>query len=207
LHRTAVVCSSALAFALAGCAPGLHVDTTVDPDFAPAEVHRVAVLPWFDWALSVDETRSASSKLTVALVRADTGLQVVSEDEAAGVIAGAGLAYDWALYLFDRNREEVSDSTVVMRVGDALGVDLLAQISLPDVLQQDGSEELGPAYTSVLLQVTLYDARSGSVAWSGSSGVAYQTDPFRAPPVSIPAGLALDAVLRRLPDLGKGRSP
>jgi len=206
LRRTAVFCSSALAFAVAGCTPGLHVDTIVAPAFDPAEVHSVAVLPWFDWALSIDGTQAASSKLTVALVRGDTGIQVVSEDEATGVIAGAGLAYEWALYLYDRNREVVPDSTVVMRVCDALGVDLLAQISLLDVLEQDGSRELGPAYTSVLLQITLYDARTGSIAWSGSSGVAYENDPLRAPPVSIPAGWALDAVLRKLPELGRGRS-
>lgn len=206
MRRTAVFSSSALAFALAGCTPGLHVDTTVDPAFDPAEVHRVAVLPWFDWALSIDETRTAASKLTVALMRADTSVQVVSVDESARVIAGAGLAYDWALYLYDRSREEVPDRTVVMRVGDALGVELIAQVSLLDVLQQDGSQELGPAYTSVLLQVTLYDAGTGSIAWSGSSGVAYENNPLRAPPVWVPAGWALDAVLEKLPSLGKGRS-
>lgn len=206
MRRTALLCWSVLPSALTGCAPGLHVDTTVDPAFVPAEVRSVAVLPWFDWALSVGETRSASDQLAVALLREDTGVRVVSEDEATGVISGAGLAYEWALYVYDRTEEAIPDSTVVMRVGDALGVDLLAHIALLDVVQQDGSQALGPAYTSVLVQVTLYDARTGHVAWSGSSGVAYADDPLRAPPVLVPVGWALDAVFHKLPSLGDVRS-
>lgn len=182
------------------------MDTVVDPDFAPAEVASVAVLPWFDWALSLDDTREAALRLAAALERQDRNVRLVLPDEAADVIAAAGLAYEWALFLYDRREGTGGDSTVVMRIGDAVGVDLLARITLPDVFQHDGSEELGSAYTSVLVQVDLFDTSTGHLAWSGSTGIAHADDRWHAPPVRQPMQWALAAVLDAMPRLGGGRA-
>lgn len=184
------------------CATGWRVDTTVDPDFAPAEVTSVAVLPWFDWALGLDETRGAALRLVEALRREDRDLRVVLPDDASEFIAATGLAYEWALFLYDRGEGLEGDSTVVMRIGDAVGADLLARITLPDVFQHDGSEELGSAYTSVLVQLELFDARNGRLAWAGSSGATRAMDPLEAPSVLQPVQQALGAVIDAIPRLG-----
>jgi len=186
------------------CATGWRVDTAVDPDFAPADVTSVAVLPWFDWALSLSETRDAAGRLVNALEREDRALRVVVPDDASEVIAAAGMAYEWALFLYDRQEGAAGDSTVVMRIGDALGVDLIAHIPLPGVFQHDGSEELGSAYTSVLVQLELFDARNGRLAWAGVTGVTHAVNPVEAPFVQQPVKWALDAVIDAMPRLGAG---
>jgi hypothetical protein len=190
-----------------GCAGGWQVDTVADAAFAPAEVQSVAVLPWFDWALGVDEAREAADRVVVALQRSDRKVRVVAPGDAADLIAASGLAYEWALFLYDRREEAAADSTVVMRIGDALGTDLLAHITLLDVFQHDGSDELGSAYTSVLVQVELFDTRSGSLAWAGSCGIAHGEDPLHAPPVRQPMWWALDAVLAAMPHVGSKDLP
>jgi hypothetical protein len=190
-----------------GCATGWHVDTVADPAFTPDEVRAVAVLPWFDWDLSLDEAREAAERVVAALEHSRRNLRIVAPAAASDAIAAAGLAYEWGLFLYDRREGTAVDSTVVMRIGDAVGADLLAQITLVDVFQHDGSEELGTAYTSVLVQVELLDARTGRLAWTGSSGIDWADDLQRAPPVRQPMRWALDAVLEAMPRLGSRSAP
>lgn len=196
------ICLAGTLAMASACATGWQVDTAVDPDFTPAEVTSVAVLPWFDWALGLGETRGAALHLAEALKREDRDIRVVLPDDASEAIAATGLAYEWALFLYDRREGLGGDSTVVMRIGDAVGADLLAHITLPDVFQHDGSEELGSAYTSVLVQLELFDARNGRLAWAGSSGATRAMDPLEAPLVQQPVQQALDAVIDAVPRLG-----
>ncbi len=188
-----------------GCATGWRVDTAVDPLFAPEGVRSVAVLPWFDWSVSLEEADEAAARAVDALEHQGRSLRVVVPGEASDAIVAAGLAYDWALFLYDRRDEAVADSTVVMRVGDALAVDVLVHITLLDVFQHDGSAELGEPYTSVLVQVEFFDTGSGRLAWAGSCGIAQGSAPLnalQAPPVRQPLRWALDAVFGKMPRMG-----
>ena len=188
-----------------GCASAWQVDTVADPAFAPDGIRTVAVLPWFDWALSLDEARGATEHVVSTLEREDPSLRIITPEETSDAVIAAGLAYEWALFLYDRREETVADSTVVMRVGEALGADVLVHITLLDVFQHDGSVELGDPYTSVLAQVELFDTGTGRLAWAGSCGIAQGSTPLdamQAPPVRQPLEWALDAVLDKMPRLG-----
>lgn len=188
-------------------APLWPVDTAVEPGFAQAEVRSVAVLPFFDWNLSLEETRAATARITRVIDERNPDLRIVDPTEASDIIGAEGLAYDWALFLWNRRQGADADHTVVMRVGDALGADVLLQVELLEANQFDGSAEFGDAVTNVVVQVSLFDSADGSVQWTGTCGIEY-ADPYtphRAPPVRKPATWALNSILDALPQLGAGQ--
>ncbi|NIM52809.1 MAG: hypothetical protein GTN62_15155 [Gemmatimonadales bacterium] len=190
------------------CAAALWpVDTAVEPGFAQAEVRSIAVLPFFDWNLSIEEIRAATARITRVIEERNPDLRIVDPAEASDIIGAEGLAYDWALFLWDRRQGAAADHTVVMRAGDALGVDVLLQVELLEASQFDGSAEYGDAVTNVVVQVSLFDSADGGVQWTGTCGIEYADSytPYRAPSVRNAARWALNSILDALPQLGAGQ--
>ncbi len=190
-----------------GCAPGVPVETIVSPDFAFASVEGVAVLPLFEWGLSLRSADSLSAAVAEAIRTRTPGGRVIAPDEAARLIGGDGLAYEWALFLHDWVARDELDRTAVMRVADLLGVDLLIVVDLPEVTREDGSGQPGPASAVVVARVRGFAGASGILAWYGSAGLELLASPLesdRAPPVMDAAIPLLHAILRELPRLGSG---
>ncbi len=204
LHRSRRA-GSLLALAGLGCAGNVPVETVVDPAYSFATVAAVAVLPLFDWSLSIRDAHSLTAGVAGAAHTRAPRVRVVSADDASRLIAAAGLAYEWALFLHDWREGGELDRTVVMRVADELGVDLLLVVDLPEVARHDGATY---PYTMVVARLRAFGGTDGVLAWSGTAGLElvdqrYSVD--RAPPVTQVAELALHAVLHELPQFGTGR--
>jgi hypothetical protein len=183
------------------------VETVVSPDFPFESVEDVAVLPLFEWGVNLRSADSLTAAVADAVRARMPDGRVIAPDEAARLIGGGGLAYEWALFLHDWETRDELDRTVVMRVADLLGVDLLVVVDLPEVMRQDGSGQYGPASAMVVGRVRAFSGASGILAWYGSAGVELVASPLesdRAPPVMDVAAPVVHAILRELPRLGSG---
>ncbi len=190
-----------------GCAPGVPVEMVVSPDFPFASVEGVAVLPLFEWGVSLRSADSLTAAVTDAVRARIPDGRVIAADEAARLIGGGGLAYEWALFLHDWDTRDELERAAVMRAADLLGVDLLIVVDLSDVARQDGSREYGPASTLIVARVRAFSGASGILAWYGSAGLELVASPLgsdRAPPVMEAAAPVVHAILRKLPRLGGG---
>jgi hypothetical protein len=190
-----------------GCAPRVPVETVVSPDFSFESVEGVAVLPLFEWGVSLRSADSLTAAVADAVRTRMSDGRVIAPDEAARLIGGGGLAYEWALFLHDWEARDELDRTAVMRVADLLGVDLLIVVDLPEVARQDGSGQDGPPSTVVVARVRAFSGASGILAWYGSAGLELVASPLesdRAPPVMDAAAPVVHAILRELPRIGSG---
>lgn len=186
------------------CATQWKATTTVDPVFAPDEVRTVAVLPFFEWQLSLDDLRELTDRTVTTVEGRGRNLTVITPDEAAELLAAEGLTYDWALYLNDEAQGEVPDSTVIMRMGDVLGADLIAHIRFADVFLADGSADFGTAYSTATIELRLFSGSTGHVAWSSLAVTEQRTSSWsdRAPSLVNSVKWVFGAVLGEVPPLG-----
>jgi hypothetical protein len=153
--------------------------------------------------VSLDDTRDMARRIVTALQRTSPNLTVLTPEESSAFLETEGLTYPWALYLNDEDAQVPLDSTVIMRMADALGADLFAHIRFVEALQHDGSEELGPAFSRVVVELRLFDGNTGEVRWRSASGVEEVQDDARpAPALDGIAGDAFAPILESLPAFG-----
>ncbi len=191
-----------------GCAGTVPVETVVSPSFSFATVEAVAVLPLFEWSLSIRNADTLATTVAATVRARMPVVRVVFPAEASRLIAADGMAYDWALFLHDWEEGEELDRTAVMRVADLLGVDLLLVVDLPEVFRHDGAGQDRWPYTVVVARLRGFGGATGLLAWSGSAGLELSDLRLRgnrAPPVIEAAQPALRAVLQKLPQLGAGQ--
>lgn len=186
------------------CGTPWRATTAVDPAFAPDEVRTVAVLPFFEWQLSLEDLRELTDRTVATVGRQGRNLTVITPTEAAELLTAEGLTYEWALYLNDEAQGEVPDSTAIMRMGDALGADLIAHIRFADVFQADGSADFGTAYSTATIELRLFSGSTGHVAWSSLAVAEQRTNSWsdRAPSLVGPVKWVFGAVLGEVPPLG-----
>lgn len=194
---------------LSACATQYRATTAVDPEFSPADVRSVAVLPFFEWQLPLDDSRELTDRTLTAIRRDGTDLTVLTPDEAAALLVEQGLTYEWALYLNDERQGAMPDSTVIMRISDALGADLIAHIVLTDVFVTDGSTVFGGAYSTATVELRLFDGRTGHVHWRAAATTEHKHNgwPNQATALAEPLKWVFGAVLGDVPPLGHRSSP
>jgi hypothetical protein len=192
-----------MALVTGACSTRPVATPTVHPAFTPGSVQSVAVLPFFEWQLSLDDTHDMTDRVLTALRHTSPDLTLVAPDEASALLIAEGLTYAWALYLDDERAGDTPESTLVMRMADALGADLLAHVRFLEVMQHDGSTTLGPAVSSVIVELRFFDGTTGEVRWQSAAGVEeVRVDEQPASPIDGLARSALVAVLDSLPHLG-----
>jgi hypothetical protein len=191
------------------CATQYQSMTAVDPEFAPNDVRSVAVLPFFEWQLPLDDTREMTDRTLAALRRRGTDVTVLTPDEAASLLIDAGLTYEWALYLNDERQGAIPDSTVIMRMSDALGADLIAHITLTDVFVTDGSTAFGGAYATATVELRLFDGRTGHPAWRAAATTEHEWRSWSGTAAALaePLKWVFGAVLGDVPSLGHRSAP
>jgi hypothetical protein len=177
--------------------------STAHPAFAPGNVHSVAVLPFFEWQVSLDDTRDMTDRILARIRQTSSGLTLVTPDEASALLIASGLTYAWALSVDDERAGGAPDSTLVMRMADALGADIIAHLRFVDAVQHDGSTILGPAFASVIVELRFFDGTTGQIRWASASGIEeVRVDERPASPLDGLARSALAAILDSLPQFG-----
>jgi hypothetical protein len=94
-------------------------------------------------------------------------------------------------------------------MSDALGADLIAHITLTDVIVTDGSTAFGGAYATATVELRLFDGRTGHVQWRAAATTEHEHKgwPNPAPALAEPLKWVFGAVLGDVPSLGHRSSP
>lgn len=190
---------------LAGCGAPRELTTEVAPTFAPAAVRAVAVLPFFEWQLSIDDTRAMTTQVVEAIGHRNPSVTIIAPEECSELLSTVGLTYDWALYLLAEQHDSLPDVTVVQRMSDALGADVIAHVRFTEVLQTDGSSQFGPAVSGATVELRFFSGESGAVEWRSAATTAWSgsDEGSRAVPLSGMVKSAFATVVDSIPRLGQ----
>lgn len=152
--------------------------------------------------------RVLGDSLSKALRQIHPNIPQVPPQQALSVLNGAGLAGEYAKMLREYETSGILRKTSLQRIGKALGVRYLIQMSLLQYTQDTSTRfsVLGIRFVqtrSSTLRVfaQIWDATTGGIVWEGSSSVTLAGEDVREKPIPFEdvATRAWSELIKRLP--------
>lgn len=178
------------------------IDSYIDPAYSRAQIRSVAVLPVANPAFSPGEALELNRRVTMAIAARNSALRVLGAGEVVTALNQHNLAGPLGAFLDNFATSGIPDSSLLQRVGQALGVDVLIQGQLLNVLRQDGRAGFAatPATTRVTVRFVMLDCRLGRMIWQASSeGTRLKSGFSSAAPLIEAVNPAIDKILATLP--------
>ena len=180
------------------------INTYVDPSFTPGKIKKVAIFPIRNTNIAPSEGNQLNRKISMAIANANPNIQIMSSAEAVTLINEQDLADDWAMFLRNYVASGILDANKLMQIGRTVGVDAIVQGEIVSVFQRNGMYGTSQAgETRVTVRFTMLGVEEGTMIWEASSDGIRKTATTieKAPPLMEAIALAVDKILRTIPQL------
>ncbi len=195
-----------LSIVLTNCAvQKATINTFTDPGYGGGIIKKIAVFPAKNTRLAPSEAQQINRKISQAIKLKNPKVEIMSSAEVNRLLNDNNLADDWAVFIDNYVTSGVPDRTILIDIGNALGIDAILQGEIVNIFQQDGEFGYGGnrGKTRVTVRFSMLGTKDGKLLWEATSdgikGTATKLE--SAPPIIDAVNLAVDKILGTLPPI------
>jgi hypothetical protein len=195
-----VACISFLAVFIPSCTTSHDTRTYADPSLGTKIISSMAVLPVRNAPIAQSESIRMNRELAQTVQRKNPALRVLGPVEAVEKLNELHLVDDYDRYLAGLAQSGIPNREILLRIGEALGVDALMQGQIIGLMQQDSA--IGrPASTAFALRYSIVSTKDGMLLWETSEEMRKkrQTIFSSAPPLQEVLPEAVAKVIQSIP--------